>query len=202
MKNRILVLVMALAVMCSLLAGCKAMPDELKAAIDAFTTQVSRITEQTEEAGSLITAAEDLLTSGKPVADVTTTSKLQSVVETAKEAVKFEAPKRPTSLNAINEKVEELKNIDFGSYITDLKLATKKVKDSQEDYAMNDTLVTKENGVWGVYKEGTLDQSYNGLAKNEYGTWYVKDGLVDFSFSGTYDFAGYTYVVNGGKVQG
>ena len=66
---------------------------------------------------------------------------------------------------------------------------------------MNDTLVTKENGVWGVYKDGALDESYNGLAKNEYGTWYVKDGKVDFSFSGTYDFAGYTYVVNGGKVQ-
>lgn len=201
MKRRILVAVMALAVMCSLLAGCKSMPDELKAAIDAFTTQVSRITEQTEEAGSLITKAEEVLTSGKPVSDVTTTSKLQSVVESAKEAVKFEVPKRPTSLNALNEKIEELKNIDFSSFISDLKNGIQNVVNSQEDYEMNDTLVTKENGVWGVYKDGALDESYNGLAKNEYGTWYVKDGKVDFSFSGTYDFAGYTYVVNGGKVQ-
>lgn len=201
MKRKVLVVVMALAIMCSVLAGCKSMPDELKTAIDSFTTEVTRLTEQTEEAGTLIAKAEEVLTSGKPVSDVTTTSKLQSVVEAAKENVKFEVPKRPSSLNAITEKVAELKEIDFSSYLTDLKLGIRNVVSSQEDYAMNDTLVTKENGVWGVFKDGQLDESYTGLAMNEYGTWYIKDGKADFSYTGPYDFAGKTFQVESGKVR-
>ena len=100
----------------------------------------------------------------------------------------------------MNEKIAELKEIDFGSYITDMKLGIRKVLSSQEEYQMNDTLVSKENGVWGVYKNGQLDTSYTGLAMNEYGTWYIKDGKADFSYTGSYDFAGKTYQVKAGKV--
>lgn len=200
MKRKLLVVIMAAALMCSLLAGCKSMSDEMMDAVNLFTEQVTRITDQTAEAGKLVEQAEELLTSGKPVSDVTTTSRLQSVVEEVKEKVTFEVPKRPSSLNAINEKVEELKNIDFTSYLTKLKEAIKGVVSSQEDYEMNDTLVTKENGTWGVFNDGKLDESYNGLATNEYGTWYIKDGAVDFSYSGQVDFAGQTFTVEGGKV--
>lgn len=200
MKKKLTVLVMALVLLCTLLSGCKSMPDEMMNAVTMFTDQVTRITDQTAEAGELLEKAQSVLTSGKPVADVTTTSKLQAAVDTVKEKVKFEVPKRPASLNAINEKVEELKNIDFTSYLDQLKDATQGVINSQEDYEMNDTLVTKENGTWGVFENGKLTD-YTGLAQNEYGTWYVKDGAVDFTFTGSYDFAGKTFQVNGGKVQ-
>lgn len=200
MKKKLTVLVMAVALLCTLLSGCKSMPDEMAAAVTMFTDQVTRITDQTAEAGELLEKAQSVLSSNKPVSDVTTTSKLQSAIDTVKEKVKFEIPKRPPSLNAINEKVEELKGIDFTSYLDQLKDATQGVVDSQEDYAMNDTLVTQENGVWGVYEDGKLTD-YTGLAQNEYGTWYVKDGKVDFTYSGSYDFAGKTFNVVTGEVK-
>ncbi len=201
MKKRIVVLALALSLVLALFSGCKSASDEMMNAIQTFGSEVTRITDQTAEVGKLIDKATEVLTSGKPVADVTTTSKLQDVMDKAKENVKFEAPERPASLNAIQEKIAELKEIDFGSYITDMKLGIRKVLSSQEEYQMNDTLVTKENGVWGVFKDGQLDTSYNGLAMNEYGTWCIKDGKADFSYTGPYDFAGKTYQVNGGKVQ-
>ena len=200
MKKKLTVLVMAVALLCTLLNGCKSMPDEMAAAVTMFKDQVTRITDQTAEAGELLEKAQSVLSSNKPVSDVTTTSKLQSAMDTVKEKVKFEIPKRPPSLNAINEKVEELKGIDFTSYLDQLKDATQGVVDSQEDYEMNDTLVTQENGVWGVYEDGKLTD-YTGLAQNEYGTWYVKDGKVDFTYSGSYDFAGKTFNVVTGEVK-
>ena len=200
MKKKLTVLVMAVALLCTLRSGCKSMPDEMAAAVTMFKDQVTRITDQTAEAGELLEKAQSVLSSNKPVSDVTTTSKLQSAMDTVKEKVKFEIPKRPPSLNAINEKVEELKGIDFTSYLDQLKDATQGVVDSQEDYEMNDTLVTQENGVWGVYEDGKLTD-YTGLAQNEYGTWYVKDGKVDFTYSGSYDFAGKTFNVVTGEVK-
>ena len=200
MKRKLTVLIMAVALLCTLFSGCKSMPDEMAAAVTMFKDQVTRITDQTAEAGELLEKAQSVLSSGKPVSDVTTTSKLQSAIDTVKEKVKFEVPKRPPSLNAINEKVEELKGIDFTSYIDQLKDATQGVVDSQEDYEMNDTLVTQENGVWGVYEDGKLTD-YTGLAQNEYGTWYVKAGKVDFTYSGSYDFAGKTFNVVTGEVK-
>ena len=200
MKQKLTVLVMALALLCTLLSGCKSMPDEMKDAIGTFGDQVARISAQTEEAGKLIEKAQNVLNSGKPVSDVTTTSKLQGVIETVKEKVRFEVPKRPASLNAINEKVEELKGIDFTSYLDQLKGATEAVVDSQEDYAMNDTEVTQVNGVWGVYENGQ-PTDYTGIAQNQYGSWYVKDGKVDFTYTGSYDFAGTTFNVVTGEVK-
>lgn len=200
MKKRIVVLTLAMALVLALFAGCKPASDDMMAAIKEFGTEVTRITDETTEVGKLVEKATEVLTSGKPVADVTTTSKLQDVMDKAKENVKFEAPERPASLNAMKEKINELKEIDFSSYITDLKLGIRKVISSQEEYAMNDTLVSKENGVWGVFKSGQLDTSYNGLAMNDLGTWVIKDGKADFSYNGPYDFAGKTYQVKGGKV--
>ena len=200
MKRKLTVIVMAVALLCMLLSGCKSMPDELRDAIGVFNDQVTRITAQTEEAGKLVEKAQSVLKSGKPVSDVTTTSKLQSVVDVVKEKVKFEAPKRPAALNAINEQVKELQKIDFTNYIDQLKSATQDVVDSQEDYAMNDTEVTQVNGVWGVYEDGKLTD-YTGIAQNQYGSWYVKDGKVDFTFTGSYDFAGKTFNVVTGEVK-
>ena len=61
--------------------------------------------------------------------------------------------------------------------------------------------VSEEEYGWGVYQYGGLVRSYNGIASNELGTWYIKDGLVDFKFSGYVKVNGTTYKVTEGKVD-
>lgn len=61
--------------------------------------------------------------------------------------------------------------------------------------------VSEEEYGWGVYMYGGLVRSYNGIASNELGTWYIKDGLVDFKFSGYVIVNGATYKVTEGKVD-
>lgn len=68
------------------------------------------------------------------------------------------------------------------------------------DNTIANTLVSKEGEAWGVYKDGAIDESYTGIATNNNGQWYVKDGKVDFSFSGEYAYAGLLYSIAGGKV--
>lgn len=46
--------------------------------------------------------------------------------------------------------------------------------------------VKKLNGDWVCFVGGYLDDDYTGAAKNESGIWYVKDGKVDFSYTGMY----------------
>ena len=50
---------------------------------------------------------------------------------------------------------------------------------------------------WWYVKDGAVDFGYTGLAKNDYGTWYIEKGAVNFKFTGTYDGK---KIVNG-KVQ-
>ena len=54
---------------------------------------------------------------------------------------------------------------------------------------------------WGVYQYGSLVPSYNGIASNELGTWFIKDGLVDFTYTGYVVVNGTTYKVDQGKVD-
>lgn len=200
MKKKIAVVLVVVALLCTVLSGCKTMSDEMMTAVTAFTDEVSRITGQVEESKDLLEKASELLSSGKPVSDVTATSTLQTAIESAKEQIQFDAPKRPSSLNAMNETIEQLKSIDYTPQLTAVKEGIQAVVNSQEDYSMNDTLVTLENGTWGVYENGEMSD-YTGIAQNEFGAWYVKDGAVDFTYTGSYDFAGKTFQVAAGKVN-
>lgn len=69
------------------------------------------------------------------------------------------------------------------------------------DDSIKSTSVSQIGDVWGVFKDGVLDDSYNGIATNNAGQWYVKDGKVDFGFSGEFAYAGLLFNVVGGKVQ-
>ncbi len=55
--------------------------------------------------------------------------------------------------------------------------------------------VVKFNGSWVYINQGELDPYYTGSGKNENGTWYIKDGKVDFNYNGTYG----PNTVKGGK---
>ncbi|MBR5753354.1 MAG: hypothetical protein IKX83_02590 [Clostridia bacterium] len=53
---------------------------------------------------------------------------------------------------------------------------------------------------WFFVRDGEVDFHYNGIAGNERGNWYIKDGKVDFSFTGTYNLNGTKYKVVEGQV--
>lgn len=44
----------------------------------------------------------------------------------------------------------------------------------------------EKNGTWYAVYKGIVKWNYSGLLSNEYGMWQIKNGTVDFSFTGTY----------------
>ena len=62
--------------------------------------------------------------------------------------------------------------------------------------------VVKGSKGWGLYDYyGNLISGYTGIASNDRGTWYLNDGIVDFSYTGNLSVGGTVYPVNGGKVD-
>ena len=63
-----------------------------------------------------------------------------------------------------------------------------------EEYSLR-----KVDGKWQYFgSDGDVDTSYKGLAKNEYGWWYVENGEIDFSFTGmAKNQYGWFYAKNG-----
>ena len=47
---------------------------------------------------------------------------------------------------------------------------------------------------------GATVSSFTGIAQNEYGNWYIENGVVNFGFSGKVVFNGVTYDIENGKV--
>lgn len=48
-------------------------------------------------------------------------------------------------------------------------------------------------------RDGEVDTYYNGIAGNELGDWFIKDGKVDFTYSGEFTCNSNTYTVDKGK---
>ncbi len=53
---------------------------------------------------------------------------------------------------------------------------------------------------WHYFSRGEYTM-YSGLATNEYGTWVVKYGAVDFSYNGSYEYEGEVYYITNGYVD-
>ena len=65
----------------------------------------------------------------------------------------------------------------------------------------SDITLYKKDGKWWYMPDGkTVDKTFVGLAKNQYGWWYVKNGTIDFSYNGTADNQYGTWNVKNGKV--
>lgn len=60
--------------------------------------------------------------------------------------------------------------------------------------------VEEVNGKWGLYQNGTLVDSFTGVANNDKGTWYISKGLVDFDYSGPVTDGSTVYQVKNGLV--
>ena len=53
-----------------------------------------------------------------------------------------------------------------------------------------------------VYRieNGALNFGFTGLAQNEYGWWYIRSGMLDFSYTGYVNWYGTAYRVQNGQV--
>ena len=61
--------------------------------------------------------------------------------------------------------------------------------------------LTKVNDTWAYRVNGKIQTSYTGLGESEYGVYYVKNGVVDFSANGIVNVNGTKYYVKKNKVQ-
>lgn len=68
-------------------------------------------------------------------------------------------------------------------------------------YSMEELVVKEDtaDGNWYAYAGEEKALSYTGFAKNDYGLWYVVNGKVDFSKTGTESLNGKEYEISGGK---
>lgn len=62
-------------------------------------------------------------------------------------------------------------------------------------------VVESRNGTWGLYKDGLLIPNFTGIAANEYGEWYLENGLVNFKYSGSFSSNGKSYTIVNGQVE-
>ena len=62
------------------------------------------------------------------------------------------------------------------------------------------TGMAKNEYGWFYMKNGQLDRTYTGISQNSYGKWYMKNGQLDRSFTGDVTFNGITYHIVQGKV--
>ena len=47
-------------------------------------------------------------------------------------------------------------------------------------------MLQMENDEWVCYTAGQRDNSYTGMAVNEYGWWYMKEGEIEFYYTDQY----------------
>lgn len=56
------------------------------------------------------------------------------------------------------------------------------------------------DGKWALLYNGTVVNGFSGIATNRHGSWYIKNGYVDFSANGDINFNGRTFSVSNGRV--
>ena len=90
---------------------------------------------------------------------------------------------------------------NFTNHTRDSEYST---SDFYKKYPMateNYTTLIQVNGVWRMVESGNVLYNYNGIGTNSNGTWYIKNGTIDFTYTGTCIDNGKTYVVQNNKVM-
>ncbi len=99
------------------------------------------------------------------------------------------------ALNAVNRDLDITKQSEVDKMAAAIKKAIANLKIAHADGLANEAA---EDGNWYVYKDGSVDTTYTGLAANTYGWWYVEGGKVNFNASGLVaNEYGWWYVQNG-----
>ncbi len=63
------------------------------------------------------------------------------------------------------------------------------------------TVEKSSDGAWVCVKDGAIETSYTGIAKNRYGWWRIVNGYVDFDANGVYKNENGWWYVRDGKVD-
>ena len=111
---------------------------------------------------------------------------------------------------AVDENAQGTRSNKYGTwYIVDGKVQFDKngLGYSDETYLITNGKVNTSatgvvhlgQGAWGYVKNGILQKDFTGVQKNNYGSWYIKDGFVDFHYSGETFYNGDEYSVSNGK---
>lgn len=74
------------------------------------------------------------------------------------------------------------------------------MKNGQIDFSFN-SIASNEHG-WFYLNGGKVDFGFTGVAENENGWWYIQNGILDFSITGNYVDGIRTYNVSNGRVIG
>lgn len=61
--------------------------------------------------------------------------------------------------------------------------------------------VKQINDKWGLYQGDKLVDNFTGIASNEFGKWYITNGLVDFNKNDVITIDGEQFQIKSGKVQ-
>lgn len=120
-------------------------------------------------------------------------------------------------IDALNDTTDSVTEVDDGTYyVENGKVNTNKtglvqeagvwynvVKGKVVDDAKSASVVKTPNGKW-IYigKDGKSNSNFTGIASNQYGTWYIDNGVVDFTAEGTVDITDATGAVAGGPGTG
>jgi len=99
----------------------------------------------------------------------------------------------------------EKKVMDYPGYTPNIATVPAQVVDHNSKsweikvyYTKNGVDFVKTKNGWEYQKNGKIDTSYTGMAKNVYGWWYVKNGKLDTSFTGmAKNQYGWFYMKNG-----
>ncbi len=63
------------------------------------------------------------------------------------------------------------------------------------------TEIIQINGTWRMVKDGEVDYNYTGIGSNKNGTYYVENGAIDFKYTGIYKAQDGNYIVEKNKVR-
>ena len=75
------------------------------------------------------------------------------------------------------------------------------IKNGQIQYN-NETVQCNKNGWWYIGKDGKVNFDFNGIAHNQNGDWFIKNGKVDFTYNNNnYEWNGKIYNIINGKVS-
>ena len=102
------------------------------------------------------------------------------------------------ALNAVNRDLDITKQSEVDKMAAAIKKAIANLKIAHADGLANEAA---EDGNWYVYKDGSVDTTYTGLAANTYGWWYVEGGKVNFNATGLVANEYGWWYVEGGKIN-
>ena len=136
----------------------------------------------------------------------------ENIIEDNNDEENFNEKNNTIEKKEINDKESQvLENTDKTTYEEENKINEIKTYSegsnnivkftTPSDDVLEDGL-TEVDGNWRVVVNGEVDYNYNGLARNENGLWYVKDGTILFDYTGIYTdtLTNNLYVVEENKV--